>query len=178
MYVRWGRLVCPSGATALYQGFASSTKYDYYSGTSSLLCLPNSPTYVETSRGPPIAVLYSTEYETWNYVFNVDDYDVPCVLCHVPRTSTVMIPGTPNCPNGLQTEYSGYLMTIKRESGADRGHSMEAVCVDSNPETMLGSEDDDDGALLFFMGADCNGSFMPCDPYKHLIPLSCAVCSS
>ncbi len=96
MYIRWGRLVCPGGATALYQGFAAGTYYSHTAGISSLFCLPNTPTYVETEVGGLYSTLHSTEYDTQNYVFDIatQDYNVPCVACHVPRTSTVMIPGT------------------------------------------------------------------------------------
>ena len=89
------------------------------------------------------------------------------------RTMTVMMPGRANCPSPLNTEYSGYLMANQQ----NYQHTTETLCIDDNPDTMLGSEDNTNGALIFFIVADCNHSFIPCDPYKHLVPISCAVCS-
>ncbi len=41
--------------------------------------------------------------------------DAVCVACLlIGESSTLMIPGTPNCPSSLQTEYSGYLMTTTK----------------------------------------------------------------
>ena len=57
------------------------------------------------------------------------------------------------------------------------GHATDAICVDGNAESMLGSHEDDNGAELYFAAADCSSSFIPCGPYKHRIPISCAVCS-
>ncbi len=69
-------------------------------------------------------------------------------------------------------------MSNKHDIGSDYGHSLDTYCVDANPELMLGSSASQKGALLVFVVADCNHSFMPCAPYKHHVPLSCAVCSS
>ncbi len=174
IYTRWGRTECSSGNTELYQGFVGGTWYSDGGGLGSLLCLPDTPSYVQTSSVSTYTHIYSAEYETQNKVFDVDtnNYDIPCVVCLAPSHSTsVMIPGTPSCPNSLILEYSGYLMS-SRES-----HAVDAICVDDNPEKLLSSDQNTDGALVYFVVADCNASFMPCDPYKHQVPLSCAVCS-
>ncbi len=177
IYTHWGRIDCPSHATVLYEGFVAGTMYKDESGTSSLLCLPNKPEYVQSEAVGAYSSLYSTEYQTRNAVFTGDteDYDVPCAMCISPQGSaTVMLPATPNCPSGLNTEYRGYLMSERNEGS---GHPTETICVDDYPETLMGSSDNENGALLFFVAASCNYSFMPCGPYKHLVPLSCAVCS-
>ncbi len=85
-----------------------------------------------------------------------------------------MIPGRASCPSSLQTEYSGYLMSTR----SDFGHATDAICVDENAESILGSHENTEGAMLYFAAADCKFSFIPCAPYKHLVPISCAVCSN
>ncbi len=174
MYTRWGRAECPNGATLLYEGLVGGTDYRYNGGVSNFLCLPLSPEYVETESIGSYSSLYSTEYETnGTPLEDVYDYDVPCVVCLAPRTSTLMVPATPNCPDGLTLEYSGYLMGTRNT----RELSADVICVDSYPETMLGSEEKSGGALLNMVTVICGLSYLPCEPYKDEIPLSCAVCS-
>ena len=178
IYTHWGQENCPSHASLLYEGFVAGTMYRHGSGTSSLLCLPRDPEYVQSGAVEAFSSLYSTEYETNNAVFsgNTQNYDVPCAMCISPQGSaTVMLPAKTNCPSGLNTEYRGYLMSNKNSRNS--AHSTETICVDEYPGTLYGSEENSDGALLYFVTAACDRSFMPCDPYKHLVPLSCAVCS-
>ena len=40
VYTRWGRTVCPQGATLVYAGRAAGTKYNVKGGTSDTLCMP------------------------------------------------------------------------------------------------------------------------------------------
>ena len=151
--------------------------YDYPGGMSSPICLPNTPTMYKQNSNEERSEIYTTEYESNNQVFpgNTDQYDAVCVACLlIGRSSTLMVPGTPSCPGTLQLEYSGYLMTSTKNNNA---HATDAICVDGTPESMLGSDQNTDGALLYFVTADCNASFMPCDPYQHHVPMSCAVCS-
>ena len=56
-------------------------------------------------------------------------------------------------------------------------HSSDGICVDGNPETLVGSEANENGALLYFVVTDCNHTFMPCDPFMHLVPITCVVCT-
>ena len=56
--------------------------------------------------------MYNTEYETIVDIKNVDDQDVPCAVCHVPRIRTAvhMVLVKYTCPDGWIREYYGYLM--------------------------------------------------------------------
>ncbi len=175
IYTRWGRTECPSGTTDLYEGLVGGTWYSDDGGVSNLLCLPDTPTYIQTGQSSQYSYIYSAEYESGNQAFpgNTNNYDIPCAVCLAPRTSTVVIPGTPNCPDSLILEYSGYLMSNRN----DHDHATDALCIDGNPEIVPVSDQNTDGALLYFVVANCDDSFLPCDPYKHLVPLSCAVCS-
>ncbi len=178
IYTHWGRENCPSHASLLYEGFVAGTMYSHGSGSSSLLCLPRDPEYVQSEAVNHYSSIYTTEYETGNAVFGgaTQNYDVPCAMCISPQGSaTVMLPAKTNCPSGLNIEYRGYLMSEKNMPNS--AHSTETICVDEYPETLYGSEDDTNGALLYFVTASCTYSFMPCEPYKHLVPISCAICS-
>ncbi len=175
VYKRWGRTECPRSATKLYVGFIAGGFHDVQGNGAEYLCLPNSPVYVTDEPAARLSWLYSTEYETDNDEFPTDvaNYDAPCVVCHVARGSKLLMPASPNCPDYWTLEYSGYLMSSAHGNMNNRNY----VCVDGNPERLLGSNANTDGAGLFFVAANCIDSFMPCLPYKRAVPLPCAVCT-
>ncbi len=175
-YIRWGRSDCPNAATVLYEGFVGGAWFSVGGGTSSFICLPDEPEYVQTEECYDCSLVSSAEYETRNQVFPSEtyQYDAVCVSClALEKTTIVMMPGKTSCPSSFQTEYSGYLMSTYPSFN----HATDAICVDGNAESMLGSHEDHNGAALYFVAADCSSSFIPCGPYKHRIPISCVVCS-
>ena len=159
----------------LYSGLIAGGHYQYVGGLE-YTCLPLNPppVYVYEEQATAGSWIYSTEYETMNDVFpgNTNDYDAPCAVCFVEKGVKVMIPGHISCPQSWAAEYTGYLMSEYMTHRSTNG-----ICVDANPETLIGSEADGNGALLYFVVADCNHSFMPCDPFKHLVPITCVVCT-
>ena len=52
-------------------------------------------------------------------------------------------------------------------------------CVDSEPETLTGGGTNTNGALFYFVKADCDGegTTMHCPPYNAEKPITCVVCS-
>ncbi len=177
-YERWGRDDCGSNAELLYSGLVAG---GYYADPGSLsnICLPLDPgpeyVYTDEFSKSYLTWIDSAEYRTDNLVFSeqVNNYDVPCAVCHVSRTAKVMIPGRISCPSGWTPEYTGYLMA----EHITHSKSANPYCVDGNPEYLIGSEQKQDGVQLYFVGAECGTSFMPCAPYKHLVPLTCVVCT-
>ena len=151
--------------------------YYAHTGTGSkYLCLPETPTYVQTEESiAPLGLLYTTEYETHDDVFNTPthSYDAPCAVCYVPRSAIVMMPAQMACPNSWNLEYNGFLMSNYNS----HPHNYDHVCVDQFPERIAGSQHSKDAALLYFEAADCGTSFLPCLPYKNKVPLSCVVCT-
>ncbi len=150
--------------------------YNDDGGMSSLGCLTNEPEYIQTEQCRECSLTYSTEYESHDQVFSSEtsQYDAVCVAClALEKTTIIMIPGKASCPSSLQIEYSGYLMSTRNNFD----HATDAICVDGNAENMLGSHENTEGATLYFVAADCDYSFIPCGPFKHEIPISCAVCS-
>ena len=143
---------------------------------SKYICLPETPTCMQTEEVSLYGLLYSTEYETGDKVFSspTHDYDAPCAVCYVPRTAMIMIPAQVACPNLWNLEYNGYLMS----NYIHHPHTFDHVCVDEYPKTIPGSNQDRNGALLYlFETTDCGIRFIPCLPYKNRVPLSCVVCT-
>ena len=103
---------------------------------------------------------------------NLQNYDAPCVVCFVPRPNIRMFPAQISCPSGWTLEYSGYLLSNRADY-----HNSGGVCIDTNADYLDGSQADTDGELLLFVTASCGDSFLPCGPYKHGLPITCAVCT-
>ena len=172
-YERWGRSDCPRSATQVYSGLIVGA-WETHSGGLGYTCFPldPEPVYVHTGKVSHRSFVHSTEYETVGEVFSspdLSDYDAPCAVCFVPRATTLMLPAQVSCPNDWTLEYSGYLMT--------NDHSSGGACVDVNAGYLDGSQADRDGEILYFVVTSCSSSFMPCLPYKHSVPITCAVCT-
>ena len=119
--------------------------------------------YVETeSLTSYRSFIHSTQYASNIKVFPKDlhYYDAPCVVCFVPKVTSVMIPAQISCPNGWTLEYSGYLM-----SNSEDNHSSGTVCVDGDGDNLEGSAENKGGEVLYFIVASCGASFLPCPPY-------------
>ena len=174
-YERWGRTTCGGNAERVYEGYMANGYTDHTGTGSKYICLPETPTYVQTEEVQFPGLLYSTEYQTGDKVFSspTHDYDAPCAVCYVPRSAMIMIPAQVACPNPWNLEYNGYLMS----NYIDHPNAYDHVCVDEYPETIPGSNENRNGALLYFDATDCGVSFIPCLPYKNRVPLSCVVCT-
>ena len=144
-YTRWGRTTCPgNGSESVYDGFAGGSLYSHKGGASSMLCLPKDPDWeagkTSDKTDSYVGLIYGAEYQDVNdrsdQLFGVShkDEDVPCVVCDVPKRSTVlMVPGRSKCHPGWTLEYTGYLMAgYYVHTGATDYH-----CVDKDPEISL-----------------------------------------
>ncbi|XP_045163699.2 uncharacterized protein LOC123528018 [Mercenaria mercenaria] len=173
-YVRWGRKTCPSGATVVYEGYTAGSSYEHSGGAAQALCLTTKPAWRRyTSKEEAGAYIYGAEYQTssynvWSYL---NDNDVPCVVCRVPNNDVLMVPGSSNCPNDYNLQYSGYLMA------GHYGHTAPSdyLCVDDNPEIIERGYQNNNGYLLYFVQAKCGS--LPCGPYVNNREITCAVCS-
>ena len=178
VYTRWGRTVCPQGATLVYAGRAAGTKYNVKGGTSDTLCMPETPQYLSTdTTATHIALLRSVEFETSGTsstpLNNVYQANMPCAVCHTDtKLSVLTVPAQYTCPNGWSMEYNGYLMT---EYEANDRQRKNTICVDKDAEAVPGSQADNDPSLVYLMRATCDG--LLCPPYNTNMALPCAVCS-
>jgi N-acetylated-alpha-linked acidic dipeptidase len=173
-YIRWGRSSCPSGATIVYDGFTAGS-HSYHDGAAANhICLSKKPKYHYYSKKPKWSTLiYGAEYGTLNSIWNnLHNHDIPCAVCHVPRSSIIMHPGRNDCPDNFKLEYGGYLMA------GHYGHdaATEFVCFDgSSHADKYSSSADHDGSLFYFVEAACGA--LKCGPYESGKQITCAVCS-
>ena len=177
VYTRWGRTVCPTGATLVYAGRAAGTFLTTRGGTSDTLCLPETPQYLSTAAAGEPARLHGVEYETFGSpstpLRNVNDHNIPCAVCYTDTKLAVLtIPAQYNCPASWNVEYNGYLMTEGEFSDRQR---RDTICVDKNAEAIPGSEANSNPVVVYLMRATCDG--LPCPPYNSNMVLPCAVCS-
>ena len=170
VYVRWGHDKCPATAEVVYTGRAGGPLYIDRGGGSNPQCLPLDPNYLPSMNGTLRAHMYGAEYETIVDIKNVDDQDVPCAVCYVPRTAVHMVPAKYTCPNGWTREYYGYLMASYVQF-----ERTQFTCVDSDFKTVSGSSQNYDGYLFYPVEGKCGS--LPCPPYDNISELSCAVCT-
>ena len=175
-YVRWGRTVCPTGASVVYAGYAAGAFYNQTGSGANTLCLSKTPEWLSYDDGNQNgALIYGTEFETMGYgvapLAGLQDLDGTCVVCEVPRSSQVMIPGRTSCPTGYTLEYNGYIMANYYQ----RQRSI-FVCVDAAPE-LAGSSANNDGTLWYPTEIECGS--LPCgtNGYVQDRELTCAVCT-
>ncbi|XP_078603897.1 uncharacterized protein LOC144877726 [Branchiostoma floridae x Branchiostoma japonicum] len=183
VYVRWGRENCGENAETIYSGVVGSGLWAHHGGGSDYQCLPmegvewNNPVDGFQHR----SYMYGSEYEVnsngyfttdnMGSITNPQDYDVPCSVCHVPRSAHVMIPARLSCPTDWIKEYSGYLMSEKHEHASNKNF----ICVDGAPNLRTGSNANLNGALLYLVEAQCGS--LPCGPYISGYELTCVVCT-
>ncbi|XP_045215042.2 short-chain collagen C4-like [Mercenaria mercenaria] len=177
VFTRWGRTRCPNTSTTLYSGYTAGSPYDDYGGTSSVLCLPANPRYGKFKSGYSQSFLHGAEYDSSNQALEaifgktIQNNDMPCAVCEVTgRSTSVMFPALQQCFDGWTLEYTGYLMS----SHVGQKKSIETICVDNDPETLIGESQNSNGARFYFVEADGQ---LPEPPYFREAELTCAICS-
>ncbi|XP_060567430.1 uncharacterized protein LOC132726177 [Ruditapes philippinarum] len=174
-YVRWGRTTCRGDSKEVYNGYAAGSHHAEPGGAANALCLTKSPKwgqYTSTVESGG-AFIYGAEYSVYMHTDwkHLQDHDVPCVVCQVPRSDILMVPGSNICPTGYKIEYNGYLM-----AGHTRGSvASEYLCVDSLPEKLYGGDGDKTAKVFCIVQAICGS--LKCPPYVNGRELTCAVCS-
>lgn len=160
----------------VWLGFTAGSPYDIDGGAASFVCLPQHPTWgkYQDGRQDSGGFISGTEFEPAPLNFfpqNMDQQDAPCVVCRVPRATTLMIAGRTNCYAGWTMEYTGYLMTghTTQKGGTDY------VCIDANPEAVYHGEASLNGKLLYPTEVKCGS--LPCQEYPDGRELACVVCS-
>ena len=114
------------------------------------------------------ALIYGAEYE--GVVYKHKDYDIPCAVCWVHHSTTIMIPATHTCPAGWTTQYRGHL-----HGQFWKYHPSQYLCLDDKMEHNSNSRKDDDGCLFYTVGVMCVS--LRCPPYDEKLVLTCVVCS-
>jgi hypothetical protein len=175
-YVRWGRSVCPTGANVVYKGYAAGGHWNNPGSGADTLCLSEAPTWLGYDDADLNgATIFGTEYATAGHgvpsLAAVDDRDANCVVCEVPRSTRLMIPGQTGCPATWTLEYAGYLMSAHFQN-----HRQDWICVDAAPEA-AGSSAALEGHMLYPTEAECGS--LPCQAggYVQNREVTCAVCT-
>jgi len=179
-YTRWGKSTCQTNGTELvYSGLTAGSHYTHTGAAVNYLCLTKSPAWNKYDDAEQAgAMVYGAEYQfetiDRNYFFGRDIFnqDPPCAVCRTRRSSVMIIPGTNQCPDGWTLEYHGYL------TGGHYGHTSatEFICLDADPEVILGGSVSSDGKLIYISEVRCGSSSL-CPPYINGRELTCVVCS-
>lgn len=135
--------------------------------------MPHDPESLPYGVSVPVdddyAYLYGGEYQLNVGHVRIQE-DVPCTVCQVKLSSTIMIPGKRSCPVHWRKQYSGILTADRYKY-----HVSEYLCLDDNPDAIEGSENDDNGRLFYPVRTICGS--LPCPPYRQHNLVSCVVCS-
>ncbi|XP_069109606.1 short-chain collagen C4-like, partial [Argopecten irradians] len=175
-YIRWGREDCSGNTTDLvYSGYVGGSHYNHNGAAVDFVCLPKDPSW-----GPKADVtvhagsfMYGAEYQD-PIIYNVPDLNrkVPCAVCRKSsHSTTIMIPARTKCYPGWKEAYHGYLSSGHYTHPA----ATQYVCVDENPQTVVGGADTNDDGILFYPVSTRCGS-LKCPPYEDDKILSCVVC--
>ena len=178
VYVRWGRISCPSGqgTELVYSGRAGGSRWDHRGGGANHLCMPDDDHMQYGSGVQEYSYMYGMEYAIHSSqpLYSVHNHNVPCALCYVATRDTVlMIPAKVHCPTNWTVEYTGYLMTEYYTH-----HRSTYECVDKDPESVPGLDAYSGGDTAHFYHVEpnyCSG--LPCSPYNAEKELTCVVCS-
>ena len=178
VYTRWGNTSCPSteGTALVYSGITAGSWWSNTGGGANYLCMPEDPDYSAFKTGVQgSSKIFGTEYQpgsSQTALPRVQDHNVPCAVCSTQQRAVLVIPAKTQCPTSWKEEYQGYLMSAHQSSPHYR---TMYECVDGNPEIIRGSVANTDGAVFYYVEADCNG--LPCGPYDPEKELTCVVCT-
>lgn len=166
---------------SFFPGHIGSSYHTHEGGGSNYLCLPSNPKYNKLDalpNGDNRGYIHGAEFELGDS--NIFDtsvttgyYDALCSVCEKKhRNNALMIPGTIICPEGWKREYHGYLMAQKKYL-----KRTQYVCVDHQPDLIIGTESWGKGAFLHFVETLCG--VLPCSKglYKKHLEITCAVCT-
>ncbi|XP_076455731.1 uncharacterized protein LOC143290274 [Babylonia areolata] len=167
-FVRWGSSSCAGTSELVYSGLLGGSWYDHAGAASNPLCLSLSPRLLETKAGVSYALLYGGEYETSDSHQNKNPL---CAVCRSPEPTTIMVPGADGCSSGWTLQYAGRLM-----AGYHAHHgATQFICVDDKMESEIGSQNNEEGRLLYYVQTQCGS--LACPPYENNKLVTCAVCS-
>ncbi|XP_034320784.2 uncharacterized protein [Magallana gigas] len=179
IYTVWGKKACPAvnGTSIVYTGITGGKPYHEVGGGVDTLCLPHDPDDAPSdfpTRLESAAHLYGSEYQ-FNYRKFAEDDDVPCAVCHVQSSGSVMmIPAKNTCPSGWNLQYHGFLVTDNDDSG---WYAFDFVCLHEDSEYLTegARQHNQNGHILYPVTAVCGS--LPCPPYRNGQYITCVVCT-
>nr|XP_022303431.1 short-chain collagen C4-like [Crassostrea virginica] len=179
VYTVWGRKSCPAvnGTTTVYTGLAGGNEYYIHGGGVNTLCLTHNPDDAPhdfPTRQDGSSRIHGSEYQ-FNYRKFAQDDDVPCAVCHVGSTTSIlMIPSKSTCPNGWNIQYNGFLVSNHNSASYS---PFDYICLHNDAEYLTEGArlHNMNGHILYPVQATCGS--LPCPPYKQDQYITCAVCS-
>ncbi|KAL4238092.1 hypothetical protein ACF0H5_002804 [Mactra antiquata] len=167
-FTRWGHTECGGDAKVVYAGYMASSFVNHTGGGSNYLCLTPEPKYGKLNKDiQKISLLTGVEYQLGE---SNTFHDAPCVVCIIPRSSVIMIPGTNQCEDGWNLEYGGYLA-----AQAFFEKRTEFICLDEYPQNREGGGRDLGSGHLYRV--EIRLGALPQPPFLRGYELTCAVCS-
>ncbi|KAL8578477.1 hypothetical protein ACOMHN_028749 [Nucella lapillus] len=167
-FVRWGRKTCTNNSHTVYCGIAGGSFWNHPGASANRLCLPMTPQFTATPVPLHHGLLYGTEYDN---IPHHHDHDVPCCVCRVPQSTTLMVPATRACPTGWTTQYTGYLAS----GDYDHKAASKYVCLDRGMENASRGPRNHNQNQFYYTVTRCGS--LPCPPYVNNQVALCAVCS-
>ena len=173
VYVRWGKIECPSNSDRVYQGRAAGGHYNARGAGASIICLPNNPEYDNTTPPSSKSRLMSLEYQTANFKKSLNGFDVPCVVCHAKnRAAKFTFPARVSCPANWTIEYTGFYMT----SYYGHKNNLNLLCIDADADGVPGTQSTKNTAIVYSLQAACDAG-LPCPPLQKNNIIRCSVCT-
>ncbi|KAL8577828.1 hypothetical protein ACOMHN_054578 [Nucella lapillus] len=150
-------------------GVAGGSLWAHPGAAANPLCLTLTPQF-DTTRAHPThyVLLYGAKYQHFH---NRHDHDVPCSVCRVPQSTTIMIFAPRACPKGWTTQYAGHMSAGYYIHKA----ASQYVCVDGDPENASSGHRNYNGYTFFYTVTRCGS--LPCTSYVHNKVVLCVVCS-
>ncbi|CAC5422215.1 unnamed protein product [Mytilus coruscus] len=161
-YIRWGKKICPGNSDIVYAGQAGGNHYANKGGGTNYLCLPSDP-----ENGKPYSFdndgLYGAQYEIHSSTkpsrlsATLGHKEVPCAICRRKgKSSVLLIPGRTSCYKGWKSEYSGFLMSERKNH-----NSKDYICMDGKAEPLDSRSSNEYGALFYPVRAKCGSLRCP-----------------
>ncbi|KAL4240277.1 hypothetical protein ACF0H5_001071 [Mactra antiquata] len=166
-FTRWGHTECGGDAEVVYTGYMAGSRLGQLGGGSNYLCLTPEPKFATVDKATnPISLLFGARFK---FDDDKEFSEALCVVCMIPRSSVIMIPGTNQCKDGWNLEYWGYLVSqsyIQKRT--------EFICMDENPKAQQNRTNKDFSAAL--VKVETRYGKLP-EQYPVGYELTCAVCS-
>ncbi|KAL4240276.1 hypothetical protein ACF0H5_001070 [Mactra antiquata] len=166
-FTRWGHTECGGDAEVVYKGYMAGSQEKQTGGGSNYLCLTSEPKFATVNEElSQIGLLYGVRFK---FDDDKEFSEALCVVCMIPRSSVIMIPGTNQCKDGWNLEYWGYLV-----SQAYKQERTEFICMNAYPKALQNRTDKDYTGIL--VKVETRYGKLP-DQYTIGYELTCAVCS-
>ena len=117
----------------MYAGYGAGSYYTYSGGGVNSVCLSGDPSFdnIDVSGTSSVQMLYLLEFSTstsyGTTLSDVNNKQLPCVVCRTSASDVYMNPGQQSCPNNFLVAYAGFLMSSHMSQ-----YKLDYVCADKD----------------------------------------------